>query len=454
MSMDIKVERRNKIIDIVLQYLPFLILFILTFVIRLIVGKAFGDDTWFSSVLNENVNIFSFLIDRYMTWSSRLVNEFFLITITRVPFLWKMLDSLLTVLGAYSLAKLFNNCQHKSFNWVVCALIMSLPIYVYLSCGFMSTTIGYFWVMYIGLFTLIPLRKIYLNEKIRTYEYPFYILALLFSSCHEQMCFVFLVTYLTFFIIKLGKDRKPHWFHIVGLSIITIFLAFILACPGDKIRLEKETTAWYPSFNEISIFEKIERAYSATMFEFALKPNFIYLLFIAALAICLFLSSKKIYWKLISLIPIVISLVFIILIGVNTKFNANLMFKFRDFDTNLFENFIPKWLVDVFSLLSVGAIIVSLFNLFKDKRKVYLCLGILLVGGATRMMMAFSPTIYVSGSRTYIFMFFAFIAAIAMLVQEIKSEKVKFIYQYFLIFIAILSFINTVVYITTYLNLL
>ena len=437
---------KAKLIHLLDVVLPYVVLATLLLIFHFCINTYFGDDLAFSEKLND-VSLFPWLAERYQTWSSRTINEFFLVTVTRVPILWKFLDTGITVLGAWAIFRLVGNKDSRIIRWIICALLLCLPAYLYCSCGYMATTIGYFWIGYIGLVAFIPVRKIFDKEIIKWWEYIFYFLALVFACTHEQMCAIYIVAFGVLFTYRTIKDKKPNWYMLTSLVIIIGFMLYILLCPGNQIRTAEEVERWYPTFNELSIFEKFEKGYSATVFEYMFKPNLLYWLLAAILPLGVFLSSKKIYARIVSFIPITISIVFSILLAIHDNYQINSMFYFKPFATNYFEMFnIPWWLVDIISLHVAVAIGISIYSMLEDKKVALGTIGILLLGAMTRMMMSLSPTIYASASRPYFFMYLALIITITILFKSIKLDKARFIYQYYVFFFAILGWINIMMY--------
>ncbi|MDP4089336.1 MAG: hypothetical protein Q8930_08735 [Bacillota bacterium] len=104
--------------------------------------------------------------------------------------------------------------------------------------------------------------------------------------------------------------------------------------------------------------------------------------------------------------------------------------------------------VDIVLALIFFAILISLYLIFENKRYSILAVFIILLGLGSRMVMGFSPTIWASNTRTFIFMYFAFITCAVILYKVIlDSKESKYIaYSSDAIgLIAVLSFLNLVV---------
>lgn len=273
------------------EYLPFVALAFLLLFFHACIHVGPGDDEYFKSVLNDN-NMFEWLTSRYIGWSSRLVIEFFLVTIAGQPILWRLLNTAVVVLGAISISKIFSYKKSTALNWIICALILCLPVSLYNSAGWIATTLNYSWVVFLGLFAMIPIKKILCKENIKWYEYVFYFIAMIYAANQEQMCLILLAVYFIFTCYIFYQNRKLNWFVAVSTGVNLVSLVFILTCPGNVNRKICEIGNWFPDFNNLSLFRKLEMGYSGTLFEFIMRANFIFFVFSLLLFVCVVLNRK------------------------------------------------------------------------------------------------------------------------------------------------------------------
>ena len=83
-------------------------------------------------------------------------------------------------------------------------------------------------------------------------------------------------------------------------------------------------------------------------------------------------------------------------------------------------NFVPI----IMSFIILGSIVLCLLLVFK-KLKNNLATFIFIVGFGTRCAMAFSPTIFASTNRTFIFMEFAMLICTLLLIQDYMKKEDK-----------------------------
>lgn len=425
------------------SYFPFVILTFSLLFFHACIQVGHGDDTFFQSVLNEN-NIFEWLVCRYNDWSSRLIIEFFLTIISGHHIIWRLLNVTVMLIGAFSIAKIFSNKKSSTMNWLICAFILCLPHHLYHSAGWIATTLNYSWVVFLGLFAMIPIKKVTVNEKIAWYEYILYLCAMIYATNQEQMCLILFIVYFSFMCYRFYSTKKLNWFLLTGFLINLSSLIFILTCPGNANRKILETQNWFPDFVNMSLFRKIEMGYSSTLFEFIMKPNFIFFIFTVLLFVCVALKQKKIIYHFVALIPLSCGLIFSYL---DKYFSVSVIKNsLTQYGTGL--TFQPiTWVPDIVISLVCICILISLFKIFESRNMFVLTTFIISLGFISRMVMSFSPTIWASLTRTYTFMYLSIIICSFILYQEIKKRKERFsvlFSNYIIFFSCTISFFTNI----------
>lgn len=428
------------------RYFPFIVFMFMILFFHACIHVGHGDDEFFKNVLTDK-NIFDWLTSRYNGWSSRVIIEFFLATISQYPILWRVLDTFIMVLGAFSISELFNFRKSAEVNWVICALVFCLPISLYTSAGWIATTLNYSWVAFLGLFSLLPIKKIFSHDNIKCYEYIFCFLALIYAANQEQMCFILFAVYFVFSCYMFYKDKKINWFLSVCTILTLIMIIFIITCPGNANRKIEEAVKWFPEYNNISILRKIEMGFSSTLFEFIMNPNCVFFIFSLLLFIRVNLKCKNKLCSFIAIVPLACNFIFSFLADIIGKRFPNIVAiknSMTPYGTGL--QFEPRtWVPDIILLLMCVSIIISLYILFKDKKIFFLTVFVLLLGFGSRMVMSFSPTIWSSELRTFMFMYLSIIICSVILYQALNIEKNKIAVEfvnYFIFILSIMSFTN------------
>ena len=408
------------------SYFPFVVLTFLLLFFHACIQVGKGDDAFFQTILREN-DMFEWLAGRYNTWSSRLIIEFFLVILSGHHFLWRLLNIAVTLIGAFSITKIFSSKKSSAINWLICALILCLPEHLYHSAGWIATALNYSWVIFLGLFTMIPIKKIMINEKIAWYEYILYFCAMIYAVNQEQMCLILLIVFFSFMCYRFYSIKKLNWFLLAGFLISLSSLVFILTCPGNANRNISETKTWFPDYVNISLFRKSEMGYSSTLFEFIMNPNLIFLIFSVLLFTCVVLKQKNnIVYKFIAFVPL----------------SCNLIFGFLDkyFSVSGIKNSLTQygtgvtlqpitWLPDIVVSLVCICVVISLFAIF-ERNMFILTTFIMSLGFISRIIICFSPTIWASSSRTFMIMYISIMICSLILYQEIRKCKVEFHIQF------------------------
>lgn len=120
--------------------------------------------------------------------------------------------------------------------------------------------------------------------------------------CYIVSC-VFCIYCLHFFI-----DRKLNWFLVAGTIFNFLSLIFILVFPGNAARKIAETKTWFPEFNDLSIFRKLEMGFSGTLFEYIIKPNFLFFIFAVFLFACVCLVHDETLFRIMPLFRLQLTL--------------------------------------------------------------------------------------------------------------------------------------------------
>ena len=416
---------------------PFIILLLILVVIHCIIKLNYGDDLFFGKVLNEN-QLFPWIIDRYNTWSSRVIVESVLIIVMNFgEVFWKVLNITSLILLAVSISKLLVDKNIRRYNWVIMALILVYPLEDMSTAGWAATTINYIWPLSLGLYSLIIVKKILKNENIKWYEYVLSTLALIYAINVEQMCAILLVIYVPVTLYLILKKRT-NIYMVIQSMICILSLIFILTCPGNAARDISETATWFPEFAYLSFMQKLLMGYSSSLAKFIFEPNAVFIIAGTLLFILVCLKEKNKYIRIISSLPMVCSIVFGIFGFAIAKIVPGIYNPVNSMTQYGITKIIPLAILTISGL----SFIFSIYICFKRSVKGLICIYILLLGFASRMAIGFSPTIWVSNDRTFLYMYFSIIICSVILYQEIYELEYKNMnyIDYFIGFLALASF--------------
>lgn len=421
-----------------------------------ITPNKYDDQVFLESVTGTSV--WSYVGPRYYNWSSRLIIEFVLCSVLKISkYLWILVEALMVTLAGYSIAKLFvKNNESKNENIIMLvSMILIYPIMQMNSAGWAATTVNYMWPLATGLFALIPIRKIWDGEKIKFWQYPLYVLATMFAANQEQSCAILVGTYLLFAILMIIKNKKIHPFMVIQNLLVIASLIFILTCPGNNVRTQTEIANQFKDFEMLTVLDKIGLGLTSTMGLIIENGNIVFAVMSILIAVNIFLNYKERLYRVISLVP-VFSILTLCYFSTNVKAIFPFFGALKDLlieeqvmltaaNCNDMFNVIPI----VFAAANFICIIMSLLLMFKSLNNISLL--VFLVGLASRLIMGFSPTVFLSGERTMLFFEFAMIIVSILVWQEIvkkndkNDKKIQRRVEFIIKSAAVLQYINCLV---------
>ena len=99
----------------------------------------------------------------------------------------RILDSLIMVLIAYSIMKLFSTTISKKTSYLICALVLLYPFIQMSSAGWISTTANYTWPLALGLYGMTYLRHIYDKTRVYWWQHILFCLSFILSLIHISL---------------------------------------------------------------------------------------------------------------------------------------------------------------------------------------------------------------------------------------------------------------------------
>lgn len=381
---------------------------ILLLIVHCIIRTGTNDDSWFAEILDK-YEVFEFLKIRYETWTSRIPIELVVIFLTRWnPWVWKILNIIVVLLLIHGLGEVFGKGDRCNSTLLFMFLLPILPLSMHSSAGWISTTINYLWPITAGVVALIPISRWEQGKQLKWWQYFVFLLAGTLACFQEQVAAVLFASYAIYVGYRIWNRRKLSYFHFVLLLIAGILLIFILSCPGNENRGIAETDRWFPEFAGLSNISKILIGYLNTFSYYVScgEYNTIFLLFASVLFVVITCTTKSKLARAIAFVPLFISFVW----GYGGRVIMKLGFTSRTYWIGLLQNDkLPK--LGVYSygpiiiecivfLLVICAVIGALYFLFGFTIEYGLTIVILGASICSRMILGFSPTVYVSGSRT------------------------------------------------------
>lgn len=378
-----------------------------------------GDFIYFNRVAHDE-NIWDFLINRYNNWSSRLLIEFVLVSILKLPlFIFSIIDISVWIGIALIIKYLFLAKQNFKLFYLLIALIIIYPMIDMNTAGYVATVTNYSWPMFAMFVSLIPIKYYLENKKLGIGNYFIFILSSLYACNSEQCCLILFLVYIYISILML-KNKKFSKLNIIIFIITICSLIFILTTPGNHIRQVSEIKTWLPEFAYLNLFQKGLLALIHFSYFYLINSKMLILITILCFLLLIFsIQQNKIIYSVID----IFYYIFYILIYI---------YKFPLFiDENIIiNNIININILTIFQVLLSIILILGLILIFylslPEEMKFFNKIMYLLIpicGICSRLIMGFSPTVFASSTRPSIFLYFSIIIMIVIIYRKINIKN-------------------------------
>jgi hypothetical protein len=416
--------------DVAQQNIDYILLIFLLLPLHLLMRKV-QDDT----VVKNIPTIWALLHDSYFKTGSPGVSVILQYFFSKLPMGFFMVWNIFTfVLLYYSICRL---CEWesiaKSDKLLIITWILLHPFQPFVTAGWITTCCIYLTPLSFAFFSLIYLRKQKKqNSKI---SFLLYWVALLIACSSLQLSLAFSGIYLLYLAIEftLYKSiRKPKFFY-CQLVTAFIFTTYHLTSPGNRGRYIQETISRFPDFGMQATLQKFTIGFTSTLGHWIGSKDFFFLGFCFILFIAVYFSCGDIAARLIAAVPLSMTIILgpfrnifsAIMPFTVTLFNDGkthhrpylYLFRYPDIDLNTLNNYVPV----IFSFLIVGCIVAIYVILLGFGSQFIVITTVFLVGLCTRLVLSFSPTIFASGTRTFIFSNFFLLLCSCLLYKAIEQ---------------------------------
>ena len=417
----------------------------------------YGDDVHFMNAVRSSNGILPILFERFHNWSHKFLHYYtaLLLLKTQVGIqVFKIINILLIFLLIECTIKItFPSCKMK-YSFVAFFLFLTIPVQMINDCGWLVCSTFYLWPIATIMPSLLVVKHIITNAYISKFFKILSIVLCIYGFQSEQLClfgFVFILIMIGY--LKFNQKKKINSFFYIILSIAIFNLILLIICPGNRNRFVIEEKTWFSGFSKIPLTRKIIQGFLSTMsYYFGMNDvghrgvssysNFILLITVCLLATLGLIRRKKYIFLLLP--P---SLVLIITFGylpiILQRLGVSLSPFLYLFKNNTLPSFSYYSKNEIFIELIIYAIVfitlcLTIFLSFSCRIKSLLVTLVFIAGFCTRMLLSFSPTIYASQYRTFLYMTISIIIVNLYLFNEIISEN-DFVFFKILIIIQVLS---------------
>lgn len=218
------------------------------------------------------------------------------------------------------------------------------------------------------------------------------------------------------------RRKKSGSLWIYGYAVIDVISLFtILRCPGNGIRSMQEVEGRMPEFAYFSVWEKIYMGAANIERIFVAQVNSIFLIVSAVLAVLVGLKTKNLIKTLLSSVPVFCILGYALIRTGHPWYEKIFIIPKQTAEWNFKDP--ANWFPVIFLIVTVAGMSYALFCLMREKLETYFyTIAILGVGLASGIVMGFSPTIYASADRPYIYLYFILMAVCLFCIRQMRGQ--------------------------------
>lgn len=456
--LDENVERKTCLSkEKILEYLPFFLLGL--FLLPFFLTRPFtGDDLIMFLPMKENYSLWDYTVMRYETWSSRHVIEVVLYYLVHHFEVWAVLNTICSVFCCWLLGELWG-AQFKGKNWILLATFLCYPMVEMSSAGWIATTTNYWWVLTFFLFQMLLLKKCLLQQRVSKSFYIGQLITVFYTVNQEQSAvllfcsFILAMIYIYFSDHLITKKiqlspKEPYEISTILkkmcpiLVISGISVLHHLTCPGNAVRSGIHGDLFFSVHSELSILEKLELGFTSTNFEFLLRYYLvIFVLFFFFLTISFVRNNNRVF----RCVQIMTCCFTVLFLNMTPELYNQVVSHSALTETStgvLLSESSELLLPSLMLVVSYVVIGFAVYFIFEDHKKGTLFVIMLLAGYLSRIIMGFSPTIWISHNRTFIFMHFTYLILQLFLYEElykIENKKLIWVANMFMVLMAYLN---------------
>lgn len=370
-----------------------LLLYVLCFVLfycRLSINYQFyGDDVAYVNY-TQLYRLFDYLAYRYSTWTSRIFVEMFLYILSSLPVsVWKLFLSLSIIGGGIGFSYLIGAKTLLQKSMVFMSII-TLPNVYWGNTGWLVTTVAYMFFAFLSVLMLCSIRDLLNRVPISVPKLIAYIVGTILAANVEQCCLILGICFSGAILYFYFYQKRVPYILFIQLICLLFDVVLFLMSSGNRFRFHYEIGVWWEGFAGLSFSMKLLLGFRR-LGDIIFFDYYIFCL-IFGLITALFIGSYYVHHKKRYLWLWLSSCVFSVFILAVRPEN---MAPFNQY-INL------GWIyIGPFALLVYC--IVAMFSFWRRNFQFYLYVTILWMGLLSSVILGFSPTLYASHARIFIF---------------------------------------------------
>ena len=368
------------------------------------------DDAVYADVLQRYGSLWRFLGERFQTWSSRFVGDGLSVLLCPHPMLWRILNAALSaalllfsgiIFSKKRLPALYSLLLFASF------FLISAQPHILSGAGWITTTVNYLWPFAFGVFALYPFSRLLSGESCPPAVHLLCAFFLLLSANTEQTAVILCLLHAAAFPLLRKRKQLPLWY-MVHLLLLAVSIALILLCPGNRIRIARETLSHMPYFSELTIADKLFSGFLLLSHALFGGSGFshVTLILLLLFAVYAFSETRTRRAKILSVLPAALQALSMLLhlLWQNDLWHTGLRFlgalwhndrlpRYSDYDGTAIA------FQTIFSLLLLCLLLLLSLVVFGKSITAAVLSAALSSAFLSVLMLGFSPTLFASGGR-------------------------------------------------------
>lgn len=415
------------------------------------------DDVTLYGDITEYCPLLTWLEYRWDTWTSRvLLDGVSVLMIAWNIWIFRVINWCMWMLLIYSIAELLQIQKNKQLSYILILAFLIYPFKVIGSVGWCNVGVIYVWTSALGCYAITSYTKLHrdaekYNKKMKLFFAVSMCIAAVFAGNQEMVCAILCAVFGMLWLLTWKKaDRFCRIVVSMQFLLVVGELLVILTCKGNYIRKMQEAERWMPEYVDFTFLDKLSIGITDTINGLFVRESFLCLLFAIAVCMAVFARTRLLSFRCVALVPV--------LFMMGTRFAPNLLqneFTYLEnfwkymptLRQNDFSNMDQETVIGLLMWLAVFAcLILSVYITCENFQEMAFYSIVLGSGLATRVVVGFSPSVYVSGSRTFYFLDVLIIFCMGYLLKRyynrISADRLRML-QGGMGILAVFSVLNT-----------
>ena len=392
----------------------------------------------------------------YFEWGSRILSHVLVFLLVGHHAIWRVLTIMALVVVTVAPAVYVGKSPRSRATLLLLSLLLvsTIPATILLETGMIATTANYLFVIAAGFLAAYPLVAYLRGLRLRVPLVIISVLSLIYAANFEVMAFVLLAAFIAAIFFR--RYRFQSFRGLIPFPAFALAaIIYHLTTPGNAVRLSMELVH-FPGYTDLTLTRRIEIGWSTTLRSIFMNG---YLApFILALVVLLILIARResLARVCVAAIPVFSWIAFSAQMSSYWQSHVSMEYgqRFTPVSTISARHnlhiphfgpiFLPDAIAETFTghglvridnpasilifLALNGVLLASVISIFwvyrlQSVNRPRVIAFVLFLACCSKAVIAFSPTIWVSGSRTDTFLIVGYLIAVLLLIEPFLDQE-------------------------------